>query len=581
MQEPLHREHHAALGMLARRLVVDGLLSAKDAENAEREAKAKGVALVAWLVERDMVASEALALAASSALGFPVLDGTALNIETLPVNLVSEQLINKHQVLPLAKRGNRLYVGIFDSFQLAGIEEIRFHTNLTVEAIIIERNRLLALIDQAIVRAGSGLGDLPGLDEGELDDLAIEAGSIETNDVPSLEDSGGADDTPVVRFVNKVLLDAVKRGASDIHFEPYEKQYRVRLRMDGVLKQMSKAPMILAPRIASRLKVLSNLDIAERRVPQDGRMKLSLSKTRSVDFRVSVLPTLFGEKIVLRLMDSSMISVGVDRLGFNEKQRELYLDAINRPYGMVLVTGPTGSGKTVSLYTAIGVLNVEGRNISTIEDPVEVRVDGVNQVQQNEKRGMTFASALRSFLRQDPDVIMVGEIRDPETAEIAIKAAQTGHMVLSTVHTNDAPSTLARLMNMGIAPYNITSSLTLVVAQRLVRRLHDCKQPLDLPRETLLQAGFSQEEVDAGLTLYEAKPGGCTGCNNGFKGRCGIYQVMPMNETIQRIVLNGGNALDIGEAAHNCGVLTLRESALEKVRLGITSLTEIDRVTLD
>jgi type IV pilus assembly protein PilB len=411
-----------------------------------------------------------------------------------------------------------------------------------------------------------------------MEELALESSGDEEEGKTGI-DANANDDAPVVKFVNKILVDAIKRGASDIHFEPFESVYRVRLRMDGLLRPVATAPVKMGTRIASRLKVMSGLDIAERRVPQDGRIKLNLTKTRAIDFRVSTLPTLFGEKIVLRILDGSSAKLGIDKLGYEEVQKNLYLEAIEKPYGMVLVTGPTGSGKTVSLYTALNILNTDGRNISTVEDPVEIRVEGINQVQQNVKRGMTFAAALRSFLRQDPDVIMVGEIRDLETAEIAIKAAQTGHMVLSTLHTNDAPQTIARLMNMGIAPYNITSSVTLIIAQRLARRLHDCKKPLELPPAALLAEGFTQAEIDAGFTLYEAV--GCDSCNEGYKGRLGIYQVMPMAEEIQQIILQGGNALQIAEAAKKAGINDLRASALLKVRNGITSLAEINRVTKD
>jgi type IV pilus assembly protein PilB len=411
--------------------------------------------------------------------------------------------------------------------------------------------------------------DLENLDVSGGDDDAEGAG-VSRDDV---------EDAPIVRFVNKVLLDAIKKGASDIHFEPYESKYRVRLRMDGMLRTVAAPPVKLTPRISSRLKVMSGLDIAERRVPQDGRIKLNLSKTKSIDFRVSTCPTLFGEKIVLRILDGSAARLGIDKLGYEEDQKELFVNAIDKPYGMVLVTGPTGSGKTVSLYTALNILNTEGRNISTVEDPVEIRVPGINQVQMNVKRGMTFAAALRSFLRQDPDVIMVGEIRDLETAEIAIKAAQTGHMVLSTLHTNDAPQTIARLMNMGIAPYNITSSVTLVIAQRLARRLHDCKKPLQLPPAALLAEGFSQQDIDGGMQIFDAI--GCSGCNEGYKGRTGIYQVMPMGEDIQKIILAGGSAMQIADRAQESGIRDLRASALIKVKNGILSLAEINRVTKD
>jgi type IV pilus assembly protein PilB len=418
------------------------------------------------------------------------------------------------------------------------------------------------------------------MDDSEgLDKLDISGGDDDIGSDSGIDAKG--DDTPVVKFINKVLVDAIRRGASDIHFEPYEGDYRVRLRIDGILKQVAKAPVKLNQRIAARLKVMSQLDIAEKRVPQDGRIKLNLSKTRQIDFRVSTLPTLFGEKIVLRILDGSAAKLGIEKLGYEQGQQDLFLDAIHKPYGMVLVTGPTGSGKTVSLYTALGILNDEVRNISTVEDPVEIRLPGVNQVQQNVKRGMTFAAALRSFLRQDPDIIMVGEIRDLETAEIAIKAAQTGHMVLSTLHTNDAPQTISRLMNMGIAPYNITSSVSLVIAQRLARRLcSNCKKQSEpLPDHALLAEGYTADEVHAGITLFE--PVGCGECTGGYKGRTGIYEVMPMTDEIQAIILQGGNAMQIAEAAQRSGVNNLRQSALLKAKNGITSLAEINRVTKD
>jgi type IV pilus assembly protein PilB len=440
----------------------------------------------------------------------------------------------------------------------------------------VAQDQLERAIDDALAAADTSVG---GLDDAEgLENLELGDANDEGGDAGGGVDAKG-DDTPVVRFVNKMLVDAIKRGASDIHFEPYEAEYRVRFRMDGILKTVAKPPVKLSPRIASRLKVMSALDIAERRVPQDGRIKLNLSKTKSMDFRVSTCPTLFGEKIVLRILDGSAAKLGIDKLGYEDDQKKLFLDAIEKPYGMVLVTGPTGSGKTVSLYTALNILNTEGRNISTVEDPVEIRVAGINQVQQNNKRGMTFAAALRSFLRQDPDVIMVGEIRDLETAEIAVKAAQTGHMVLSTLHTNDAPQTVSRMMNMGIAPYNIISSVTLVIAQRLARRLHDCKKPISLPKPALLAEGFTEADIEAGMTLYEAV--GCDECNEGYKGRTGIYQVMPLTEEIQAIILQGGNAMQIADAAARSGINDLRKSALLKARNGVTSLAEINRVTKD
>ena len=563
------------LSGMARRLVTEGLLPEAAIRQAVLDAAREKATLTGWLLSRKLVDSARLAQAASVEFGMPMLDLTVLNPAGMPLSLISEALISKHQALPLFKRGKRLFVGIADPMQSHALDDIKFHSNHMVEPILVEQGQLLRAIDAAI----SALNNvMPEMDGGDLADLDVEGGDGEEASASGI-DATGNDEAPVVRFVNKILVDAIKRGASDIHFEPFETHYRVRLRMDGMLRAVTSAPTRLAARIASRLKVMSGLDIAERRVPQDGRIKLNLSKSRAVDFRVSTLPTLFGEKIVLRILDGSAAKLGIDALGYEEDQKQLYLEAIHKPYGMVLVTGPTGSGKTVSLYTALNILNTAERNISTVEDPVEIRVEGINQVQQNVKRGMTFSAALRSFLRQDPDVIMVGEIRDLETAEIAIKAAQTGHMVLSTLHTNDAPQTISRLMNMGIAPYNITSSVTLVIAQRLARRLHDCKRPMELPPKTLLDAGFSQAELDAGLVVYEAA--GCEHCNEGYKGRVGIYQVMPMLEEIQKIVLQGGNALQIAEAAKAAGINDLRASALLKVKQGVTSLAEIDRVTKD
>lgn len=559
---------------MARRLVSDGVLPEADVRKAVVDSAQHKTTLAAWLLDNSLVESARLTQVASAEFGMPAMDVSSLQPSSMPLNLISEALINKHHALPLFRRGKRLFVGIADPMQSHALDEIKFHSNCMVEPILVERGQLHRVIENALTSMNA---TVPDMSNGDLDDLALEAGDDEAESTGI--DANANDDAPVVKFVNKILVDAIRRGASDIHFEPFETQYRVRLRMDGMLRAVASPPMKLAARISSRLKVMSGLDIAERRVPQDGRIKLNLSKSRAVDFRVSTLPTLFGEKIVLRILDGSSAKLGIDKLGYEEIQKQLYMDAIHKPYGMVLVTGPTGSGKTVSLYTALNILNTAERNISTVEDPVEIRVEGINQVQQNVKRGMTFAAALRSFLRQDPDVIMVGEIRDLETAEIAIKAAQTGHMVLSTLHTNDAPQTISRLMNMGIAPYNITSSVTLVIAQRLARRLHDCKKPMDLPPQTLLAAGFTQEEIDAGLTLYEAA--GCDNCNEGYKGRVGIYQVMPMLEDIQKIVLQGGNAIQIAEVARKAGVNDLRASALLKVKNGVTSLAEIDRVTKD
>jgi type IV pilus assembly protein PilB len=565
----------AGLTGMARRLVTEGVVPEADVRKAVQDASEKRVSLSTWLVDHNLVDSAKLSLVASSEFGMPLMDIGAMSPASMPLDLVTEALITKHQALPLFKRGKRLFVGIADPMQSHALDEIKFHSNHMVEPVLVERGQLKRIIDSVLAAMGS---QIAGYEDGGLDELSLEGGD-DDGDTPTGIDANAGDDAPIVKFVNKILVDAIKRGASDIHFEPFETVYRVRLRMDGILRIVATAPIKLGNRFASRLKVMSGLDIAERRVPQDGRIKLNLTKTRAIDFRVSTLPTLFGEKIVLRILDGSSAKLGIDKLGYEEVQKNLYLDAIEKPYGMVLVTGPTGSGKTVSLYTALNILNTEGRNISTVEDPVEIRVEGINQVQQNVKRGMTFAAALRSFLRQDPDVIMVGEIRDLETAEIAVKAAQTGHMVLSTLHTNDAPQTIARLMNMGIAPYNIISSVTLIIAQRLARRLHDCKRPIELPAKALLAEGFTQEEIDAGFTVYEAV--GCDSCNEGYKGRVGIYQVMPLVEDIQKIILEGGNAMQIGEVARKNGINDLRASALLKVRNGMTSLAEINRVTKD
>ncbi|MEJ1098020.1 MULTISPECIES: type IV-A pilus assembly ATPase PilB [unclassified Pseudoxanthomonas] len=563
---------------IARRLVLDGAMDESSARSAMANASEAKVPLAQWVAEKKLVTAPQLAAANAIEFGMPVLDVTAFDPANNAIKLVSEELVQKHQVLPLFKRGNKLFVGVSDPTKTHALDEVKFHTNLTVEPILVDEDSLRRTLDQWLSSASNLSGAFGSDDDEGFDNL-----EVGTDEDMAGGDSGvdaKGDDTPVVKFVNKVLIDAIKRGASDIHFEPYETDYRVRLRIDGILKQVAKAPVKLSQRIAARLKVMSQLDIAEKRVPQDGRIKLNLSKTKQIDFRVSTLPTLFGEKVVLRILDGSAAKLGIDKLGYEPDQQALFEAAIQRPYGMVLVTGPTGSGKTVSLYTALGILNDEVRNISTVEDPVEIRLPGVNQVQQNVKRGMTFAAALRSFLRQDPDVIMVGEIRDLETAEIGIKAAQTGHMVLSTLHTNDAPQTIARLMNMGIAPYNITSSVTLIIAQRLARRLCSrCKRAVEFPAHALLAEGFSQQEIDAGFTVYE--PVGCDECTEGYKGRTGIYQVMPMSDEIQSIVLEGGNAMQIAEVARKAGIRDLRQSALLKVRNGITSLAEINRVTKD
>ncbi|MBN8887372.1 MAG: type IV-A pilus assembly ATPase PilB [Rudaea sp.] len=561
------------LSGVVKRLVMQGLLSENDARRVNDASLKQKIPVTSLLLERNLVSSARLALANSEEFGVPLLDAESIDLAQIPQNLISEDLANKHQVLPLFRRGPRVYVATADPTNARALDDVKFHAKTSVEPVLIDTEALSRLIDQAY---SMGTSSFDALDDvaGGLEKLVV--GDFE-EDSDSGHDAKG-NDTPVVKFVNKVLVDAIKRGASDIHFEPFENHYRVRFRMDGILRAVTAPPSKMAARIASRLKVMSGLDISERRIPQDGRIKLNLSKTKAVDFRVSSCPTLFGEKLVLRILDASVARLGIDKLGYDDDQKELFVNAIQKPYGMVVVTGPTGSGKTVSLYTALNILNVEGRNISTVEDPIEIRLQGVNQVQQNVKRGMTFAVALRAFLRQDPDVIMVGEIRDLETAEIAVKAAQTGHMVLSTLHTNDAPQTVSRLMNMGIAPYNITSALTLVVAQRLARRLHECKKPLALPPESLLSEGFTQEDLKD-LQIYDAI--GCSMCNEGYKGRTGIYQVMPINEPITKIILKGGNMLDIAAAAKTSGVRDLRGSALLKVKQRVTSLAEINRVTKD
>ncbi|MGV6850667.1 MAG: type IV-A pilus assembly ATPase PilB [bacterium] len=563
------------LSGLARRLVQMDILESEAALDAHEKAAKQKLSLVTYLIDHDLAPAGEVAHAASLEFGVPIFDIESLNLEHAPVSLVDEKLITRHHALPLYKRGSRLFVGVSDPTNLRALDEIKFQTNLGVEPISVRDDHLTAAIDQALESADSGFGGME--DEEGLEDLELEDLNAEDEDDSSGVDLGG-DDTPVVRFVNKVLVDAIRRGASDIHFEPYEKVYRVRLRIDGMLRAVASPPTKMAMRIAARIKVMASLDIAERRIPQDGRIKLNLSKNKSIDFRVSTCPTLFGEKVVLRILDASAAKMGIEMLGYEDDQRAIFEKTIQNPYGMVLVTGPTGSGKTVSLYTALNILNEESRNISTVEDPVEIRVSGINQVQQDTKKGMTFAAALRSFLRQDPDVVMVGEIRDLETAEIAVKAAQTGHMVLSTLHTNDAPQTIARLMNMGIAPFNISSSVSLVIAQRLARRLHDCKKAVTLPEEALLKEGFKKEELED-LVIYE--PVGCNACTEGYKGRVGIYQVMPMTENIQKIILEGGNALQIAAVAEKEGVNNLRASALNKVRAGIIGLTELNRVTKD
>ena len=562
------------IGIL-RRLVLDQVLEESRALVLANEAQKQKKPIQVFLAEQKAVEASALASAVAAEFGLPVFDASCLDpLQAAPlVALVGEEWVVQHKALPMAKRGNRLFVGLSDPSNTRSTDELRFKTSLQIETVIVEEARLLATID-AISRSQN-----LSFDDAEMDvdvDLSTDDASESGVNVDEGEES------PVVKFVNKMLMDAIKRGASDIHFEPYETEYRVRFRMDGLLKTMAQPPLKLNARLAARLKVMAQLDIAERRVPQDGRIKLNISKTKQMDFRVSTLPTLFGEKIVLRILDGGAAKMGIDKLGYEEDQKNLYLKALANPYGMILVTGPTGSGKTVSLYTGLNILNTMERNISTAEDPVEIRVPGINQVQIDTKKGMTFAAALKSFLRQDPDVIMVGEIRDLETAEIAIKAAQTGHMVISTLHTNDAPATVARLMKMGVKPFDITTSVSLVIAQRLGRRLCPvCRTSASHSEARLLSAGFSQAEIASGvLRIMAAKPGGCSECNDGYRGRVGIYQVMPMTEQIQDIILAEGSVLQIEEACQQSGVRNLRQAAMQKVRDGFIDLEEADRITL-
>ncbi|MCR4347535.1 MAG: type IV-A pilus assembly ATPase PilB [Sulfuricaulis sp.] len=562
------------LSGLALRLVRDNLLSPTDAERIQTEALAKKTSFVTQLVESKKLDSATIAKVASEDFGIPLYEINSLDLEMAPVKLVDEKIIRRHHVLPLFKRGTRLFVAVADPTNLQALDEIKFHTGLGTEPILVEEAKLAAIIEKSLDAQDTSLSDLAGDDS--LDNLELIAGE-EDKDKGGAGGEEGVNDAPVVKFVNKILMDAINRGASDIHIEPYEKIYRVRYRQDGILSEVANPPIALSARIAARIKILSRLDISERRVPQDGRIKMRISKNRSIDFRVSTLPTLWGEKIVMRILDPTSATLGVEKLGFEDFQKELFLEAIHRPYGMVLVTGPTGSGKTVTLYTGVNILNTPDNNISTAEDPVEINLTGVNQVNINEKTGLNFASALRAFLRQDPDIILVGEIRDLETAEISIKAAQTGHMVLSTLHTNDAPSTLTRLANMGVPPFNIASAVNLIIAQRLARRLcAHCKKPLDIPKPALLKAGFKEEDLP---DLVVNGPVGCDACNGGYKGRVGIYQVMPVSEEIGAIIMRGGNQLDIELQARKEGVPDLRQSGLMKVKQGVTSLEEIETAT--
>lgn len=560
--------HFSALG---RALVQQGRLPQADASAIQSEATKSGVSFVAQLIQTKKLSAKEVSLFAAQTFGYPLLDLNAVDMDQLPVNLIDSKIVSNHRVLALGKRGNRVFVAMSDPSNEQVLQEVKFATGMTMEPVVVEDDKLERIVKKLTDSSAKTLEQ--ATEDVDLSGMEITDGEaqpdIQTEDI---------DDAPVVKYVTKILLDAINGGASDVHFEPYEKFYRIRYRTDGILYDVAQPPLAIKEKIASRIKVVSKLDISEKRVPQDGRMKMVLSKTRAIDFRVSTLPTLFGEKICMRILDPSSATLGIDALGYEPDQKAFLMNAISRPYGMVLVTGPTGSGKTVSLYTCLNILNKPGINISTAEDPAEINLPGINQVNVNDKAGLTFAAALKAFLRQDPDIIMVGEIRDLETGEISIKAAQTGHMVLSTLHTNDAPTTLTRLMNMGIAPFNIASSVILITAQRLARKLCSCKKPEDIPEEALLRAGFKEEDLDR--TWQPFGPVGCDLCKNtGYKGRVGIYQVMPISEEMARIIMKNGTAIDLADQARREGVSDLRQSGLLKVRKGLTSLEEVEAVT--
>jgi type IV pilus assembly protein PilB len=568
-------QNRVPLTGLARKLVNDGLLDEQSAVHAFQSALSSKTPFVKYLIEHKLADARVVAQAASQEFGVPLVDIEALEIESDVVKLVSEELIQRHHALPIFKRGNRVYIGVSDPTNLQALDEIKFHIGANTEAVLVEENKLAKAIEKALAAADNSLGDMEESDFEDLDGL--EVGTQQE----AQQDSSDIDDAPVVRFVNKVLLDAIKRGASDLHFEPYEKFYRVRFRVDGMLAEIAKPPIALAGKMAARIKVMSRLDVSERRVPQDGRIKLKLSKTKAIDFRVSTCPTLYGEKVVMRILDSDAAKLNIDQLGYEDFQKELFLKNLHKPYGMFLVTGPTGSGKTVSLYTGINILNQEDINISTAEDPVEINLPGVNQVQVDERTGMTFPKALKAFLRQDPDIILVGEIRDLETASIAVKAAQTGHMVMSTLHTNDGPQTLTRLQDMGIPPFAVATTINLITGQRLARRLHpDYRVPADLPPEALLAEGFTEDDVRDGIKLYGPGNGG-TECPTGYKGRVGIYQVMPITDGMKRLIIEGANAVQLADQAALEGIWDIRKSGLQKAKRGLTSLAEINRVTVE
>ncbi|QGW83991.1 type IV-A pilus assembly ATPase PilB [Variovorax paradoxus] len=571
---PVKENTQIALPGLARALVSAGKLPAKTAEDIYQKSLSSRTSFIAELTGSGAVSAADLAHTLSSAFGAPLLDLDAIDHQRLPKDLLDPKLCLAYRIVVLSKRNNRLIVATADPSDQQAVEKIKFASQMGVDWVIAEYDKLSRMIEAAAVSASETLNNIVGGGDFEFDDVTADT-SGDTNEQAAIAE---VEDAPVVRFLHKMLLDGVSMRASDIHFEPYEHNYRVRFRIDGELREIASPPTLIKDKLASRIKVISRLDISEKRIPQDGRMKLKIGPDRVIDFRVSTLPTLFGEKIVIRILDPSSARLGIDALGYDADEKERLLSAIGRPYGMVLVTGPTGSGKTVSLYTCLNLLNQPGVNIATAEDPSEINLPGVNQVNVNERAGLTFAAALRAFLRQDPDIIMVGEIRDLETADISIKAAQTGHLVLSTLHTNDAPTTLTRMRNMGIAPFNIASSVILITAQRLARRLcHLCRAPADVPRQALLDAGFKEEELDGSWKPY--RPIGCSACNGGYKGRVGIYQVMPISEAIQAIILRDGSALDIARQSEAEGVRSLRQSGLRKVMQGLTSLEEVVAVT--
>jgi len=566
---------HAAtrnLSGLARALAQHGLMPEGEAESLQNQAQAANITFVEQVLTSKRFTPNQVAVFGSRAFGVPLFDLSSYDFDQFQKDFFDAKMSQSRRVLPLAKRGNRLFVAVSDPANMQALEEVRFKTNLVVEPVVVEDDKLGHAIHKLVEASGATLKDAENLDDLEVD-------MQEGISVAQAEADAEIEDAPVVKYIQKILIDAISAGASDIHFEPYEKYFRIRYRIDGILSEIAQPPLAIKDKVASRIKVISKLDIAEKRVPQDGRMKLMLSKAKSIDFRVSTLPTLYGEKIVMRILDSSGVKLGIEALGYEPDQQQILLNAIARPYGMILVTGPTGSGKTVSLYTCINILNQPGINISTAEDPAEIQLPGVNQVNVNEKAGLTFASALRAFLRQDPDIVMVGEVRDLETADIAIKAAQTGHLVLSTLHTNDAPTTLTRLQNMGVAPFNIASSVILITAQRLGRKLCvHCKRPEDIPPEALLRAGFTEDDLDGSWQAYG--PGGCDHCGgSGYKGRIGIYEVMPISDDMRLLIMRNGNALEIADLAQKEGVRNLRQSALLKVKAGLMSLEEVEAVT--